>query len=294
MKILFYGSMNIDHTYEVDHIVAPGETEASSAFRKSAGGKGANQAAAFAKAAQGLGFDIFFAGKDGEDGAFIEDILKSYGIDTSFVARGEATGHAFIQLDKNGQNSIIISGGGNTSITEAEIDGVLEHFGPGDILCMNNEINLLGYLMDRAFEKGMKIVFNPSPITPALAQLPLDKCHLLVVNEIEGKTLSGAESDAYTDILSALAEKYPDCRIVLTAGSEGAYYAFREAKACCPAKDTKAVDTTCAGDTFLGYFLASDLLGMDPESCLEIAAAAAAVTVSRHGAMESVPFRSEL
>lgn len=295
MKVMFYGSMNIDHTYRVDHIAIPGETQPAVSLSVGAGGKGANQCAAFAKALGEERPQLFFAGKCGEDGRFIKDLLSELGADVSHVASCEHTGSAVIQLDRNGQNSIIIYGGGNTQIEKDEIVSALTELSEGDILCLNAEINALDFIMEQALEKGLRIVFNPSPITPQLRELPLGRCMLLVLNEIEGRVMAELpEGASYEEILEALRAKYPESMIVLTMGSEGSYFAFRETKLRCPVKDTEVVDTTCAGDTFLGYFLAGLIEGKAPADCLKLATAASSMTVSRPGAMLSVPFRREL
>jgi ribokinase len=295
MKVMFYGSMNIDHTYRVDHIALPGETQPAVSLSVGAGGKGANQCAAFAKALGEERPQLFFAGKCGEDGRFIKDLLSELGADVSHVASCEHTGSAVIQLDRNGQNSIIIYGGGNTQIEKDEIVSALAELSGGDILCLNAEINALDFIMEQALEKGLMIVFNPSPITPELRELPLGRCMLLVLNEIEGRVMAELpEGASYEEILEALRAKYPESMIVLTMGSEGSYFAFRETKLRCPVKDTVVADTTCAGDTFLGYFLAGLIEGKAPSDCLRLATAASSITVSRPGAMLSVPFRREL
>ncbi|MBQ2058983.1 MAG: ribokinase [Firmicutes bacterium] len=295
MKVMFYGSMNIDHTYRVDHIALPGETQPAVSLSVGAGGKGANQCAAFAKALGEEHPQLFFAGKCGEDGRFIKDLLSELGADVSHVASCEHTGSAVIQLDRNGQNSIIIYGGGNTQIEKDEIVSALAELSEGDMLCLNAEINALDFIMEQALEKGLRIVFNPSPITPELRELPLGRCMLLVLNEIEGRVMAELPGGAsYEEILEALRAKYPESMIVLTMGSEGSYFAFRETKLRCPVKDTVVADTTCAGDTFLGYFLAGLIEGKAPADCLRLATAASSITVSRPGAMLSVPFRREL
>ena len=118
MKILVFGSLNIDLTFSLDHIVRPGETISSTALNRGAGGKGANQAAALAKA----GADVYMAGKIGADGGFLTELLQSYGVDTGCVARYEgATGQAIIQLEKSGQNSIVLFAGGNGAISSSGI-----------------------------------------------------------------------------------------------------------------------------------------------------------------------------
>ncbi|MFC2821479.1 MAG: ribokinase [Spirochaetales bacterium] len=294
MKILVYGSLNIDSTFILDHIVVPGETLASAGFRKNAGGKGANQAAAIAKASNGK--NVYFAGKTGFDGEWVLEKLRGFGLDTHYVGHSDSgTGQAIIQLDNEGQNSIILYGGGNLENKTCEMDRVLSDFGKDDILVINGEINNLSYLFDRASEKSMKICINPSPVTDEVLALPLEKAWLLIVNEIEGAAISrmGNEKD-YEQILSALVRKFPMTEIVLTAGKFGSYYGFKDIVAYVPAFETKAVDTTCAGDTFLGYFIACRAEGKSVRQSLETAAKASSITVSRAGAMDSIPFVSEL
>lgn len=294
MKTLVYGSLNIDSTFALDHIVQGGETQASFGLTKAAGGKGANQCAAIAKA---LGKDlVFMAGKAGYDGAFILEKLSSFGVDVSNVALcEEGTGQAIIQLDRNGQNSIILFGGGNQLNTTDEMDSVLSKFSADDVLVMNAEINNLDYLFNKAVEKGMKVWVNPSPITDALLALPLEKASVLVLNEIEGAVLSGMDVGyAFEGILQALVAKYPRTAIVLTAGENGAYYGYGSTVEHVDACKTSVVDTTGAGDTFLGYFLASQISGKDVKQSLCIASKAASIAVSRPGAMDAIPFASEI
>ncbi len=292
MKILVYSSLNIDSTFSVDHIVLPGETQLSTGFRKAAGGKGANQAVAIAKA----GLKVYFAGKVGSDGEFALRKLNGYGVDTSFVHHTEScTGQAIIQLDREGQNSILLYSGGNQENTEEEIDSVLGNFGEGDILVMNGEINCLSYLMDRALRIGMRVFINASPVTDEILELPLNKAALLVVNEIEGAAIAGTRPDAtYLEILNKMVKKFPKTEILLTLGKFGAYYGFRDTVEHSTSFDSEVVDTTCAGDTFLGYYLASRTNGKKVRKSLETACKASSITVSRPGAMDSIPFANEV
>lgn len=296
MKILVYSSLNIDSTFSVDHIVLPGETEPSTGFRKAAGGKGANQAVAIAKAAGKGRIKVFFAGKVGSDGAFALKKLNEYGVDTSFVHHTESgTGQAIIQLDREGQNSILLYGGGNQENTEDEIDAVLQNFEEGDILVLNGEINCLSHLMDRALKLGMRVCINPSPVTDEILKLPLGKASLLVLNEIEGATIAKAKPDAtYLEILTKLVKKFPKTEILLTLGKFGAYYGFRDIVEHSTSFDAEVVDTTCAGDTFLGYYLVSRSNGKKIRTSLETACKASSITVSRPGAMDSIPFAQEV
>ena len=293
MKILVYGSLNIDLLFSVDHIVSPGETISSAQFDKSAGGKGANQAAAFAKA----GLPVYMAGKTGEDGQFLLNLLKSYGVNTDAVVMYEgAAGQAVIQIDKNGQNSIVLYPGGNGEITTKEIDKTISAFSDGDIIVLQNETSNLKYQMERAKKQGMRICLNPSPFNEKLEDIPLHIANWLFVNEIEGAALAGTSPSQTNlrDIVDLLVKKFPETKIILTAGKEGAFYGFGETREKGEIIDVKAVDTTGAGDTFTGYFICALEKNMGIAQSLSIACKAAGIAVSRKGAFESIPFADEV
>ncbi len=296
MKILVYGSLNIDSTFVVDHITVPGETQASQGLRKAAGGKGANQAVAVAKALGKGRTKVYFAGKVGSDGDWALEKLRGYGVDTSYVMHTESgTGQAIIQLDKEGQNSILLFGGGNLENTAEEMDRVLSDFGSDDILVMNAEISNLDHLMEKALERGMRVCVNPSPITADLLRLPLGKASMLVLNEIEGARLAKSKEGAtFIEILTKLVKKFPMTEILLTIGKFGAYYGYKDIVEHSAAFDADVVDTTCAGDTFMGYYLASRCSGKKVRTSLETACKASSITVSRQGAMDSIPFCEEV
>ncbi|HKM06236.1 MAG TPA: ribokinase [Sphaerochaeta sp.] len=292
MKFLNYGSVNIDLVFTVDHVVQPGETLSSSAFFRSAGGKGANQSAALAKA----GANVTHAGKIGSDGQFLVDLLRGYGVDTSLIRVYEgATGQALIQLDKHKQNAIVLFGGGNLQITRDEIDTSLERFDAGDMLVLQNEIVYTAYLMESANRRGMKICLNTAPFDEKILSLPLHLADILVVNEIEGAALANtAKGASFIEVLDALVKKYPSSEIVLTVGKYGAYYAYKETRLHEPIYDLPVADTTAAGDTFIGYFLTSRSLGHSNAQALRYACKASALAVSRIGAMGSIPVASEV
>jgi len=283
--------------FHVDHIVAPGETQSSSSVVVGAGGKGANQAAALAKALHGSDCaTVYLAGKCGDDGQFVLDKLSGFGVDVSYMRHASCgTGQAIIQVDKKGQNSIILYGGGNQCIERAEVDETLSFFSRDDILCVNCEINDLGYVIDSAYEKGMRIFLNPSPVNDVASQIDFSKVSALVVNEVEGAVLAGLECGApYEDVIEALSLRWPTCEVVMTVGGDGAYYSFQGQTLKVPAVKTCVVDTTAAGDTFMGYFIASRLNGMNAEDSLKRASLASSITVSRPGAMDSIPFGDEV
>jgi ribokinase len=292
MKVLVYGSLNIDLIFEVDHIVLPGETVSGASFARNAGGKGANQAAALAKA----GLDVFMAGKIGRDGEFLLRLLRSYGVDTGNVSVDEGgTGNALIQVDRNGQNAIVLYAGGNGGISLCEVKNVISAFDAGDYLVMQNEIARTKEIIAAAKKRGLKIHLNPSPYNEKIEALPLDDVDCFFVNELEGASLAGLSKDApFTDVLDALVRRFPNAEIVLTAGSNGAYYGRRESREYAPIVPAPVVDTTGAGDTFTGYFLAARVKGLCAREALETASKAASIAVSRKGAMESVPYAKEV
>jgi len=287
MKVLVFGSLNIDLLFSVDHIVTPGETIGSASFTRSAGGKGANQAAALAKA----GLPVYMAGKIGGDGQFLLRLLESYGVNTDGVVQYEgATGQAIIQIDKNGQNAIVLNSGGNGEVTVEDIRVTLAQFKAGDIIVLQNEIANLRHIMESANERGMRICLNPSPFNEKIETLPLDLARWLFVNEIEGAALAKLPDGASLEtILEKLVRRFPATEIILTAGKEGALYGYGETRARGEIVNVPVADTTGAGDTFTGFFLAAREKNMTVPQALAVACKAASIAVSRKGAMESIP-----
>ena len=288
MKMLVFGSMNIDHVYRMPHLVRAGETLSSSVYQRNPGGKGLNQAIALARA----GMDVHFAGAIGQDGLFLRDYLASFGVDTSLVrVLEEPTGHAIIQLDEAGQNAIVLYGGANQQLTEDSIRATLADFGAGDCILLQNEINLLEEIIRQARAKGMQVILNPSPMSGALPPL-LPLVDWLILNEVECEDVTGCrEPDA---MLDALLNRCPDCRVVLTLGAQGSMYADRTRRCFQPAFPVQAVDTTAAGDTFTGYFFQGVLGGGTVEEALRVAARASSIAVTRPGAGGSIPAMAEV
>lgn len=289
MKVLNIGSMNLDHVYTVDHIVEPGETQSSTQLQLFLGGKGMNQSVALAKA----GVEVYQGGMIGADGGVFLDACREYGIHADYIRTVDArTGHAIIQIDKNAQNCILLYGGANQALTEAYVDEVLSQFDSGDILLLQNEVNLLPYIVDRGHAQGMKIVLNPSPFDDKLKAVDMTKISLFLLNEIEGYQLTGCrEPDA---IIDSIRERFPHAAVVLTLGSDGAVYADQSCKHFQPIFPVKAVDTTAAGDTFTGYFIAGLAQGMEIPDILRMSAKASSIAVSRAGAVPSIPYRNEV
>ena len=285
MNILNFGSLNIDLVYQVEHIARPGETIASSSHQVFAGGKGANQSAALARA----GASVFHAGQVGPDGQWLVDKLAGLGVDVQHIRVGnEPTGHAIIQVDRRGQNSIVLFAGANTQISREAIDAVLSHFDRGDILLLQNEINDISYIIASASEQGLTICLNPAPFGPKVRAYPLEWVDVLIVNETEATGLAGAST------LSALAALCPHAQIALTLGAAGVQYRSPTEEFHLPAPQVEAVDTTGAGDTFIGYFLHGLTADMTARDAMARAIKAAALCVTRPGAMDSIPAADEI
>ena len=289
MRVLNIGSMNLDYVYTMDHIVCPGETEASSQMNIFLGGKGMNQSVALAKA----GAEVYHGGMIGDDGQPFLDACRKYGVHGEYIRQiNTKTGHAIIQIDKHAQNSILLYGGANQELTEAYIDEVLKDFGENDILLLQNEVNLLPYIVDSAYAKGMQIALNPSPFNDKLAAVDLKKISIFLLNEVEGNQITGlTEPEA---MIAKLLQLYPQAKIVLTLGKDGAIYADAKQTHFQPIFKVQAVDTTAAGDTFTGYFLAGLCEGLPVADILRMSAKASSIAVSREGAVPSIPYRSEV
>ena len=292
MKVLCFGSLNIDYTYKVEHFVQKGETISSQSLQVFSGGKGLNQSIALAKA----GADTSHAGAIGTDGRFLLEQMEAAGVNTEHVAVLEdvRSGNAIIQNDREGDNCIILYGGANQAITREQADSVIGSFAPGDYIVLQNEINELAYIMEKAHERGMKVILNPSPMDEKIKALPLDYVDYFLLNEVEaGQILETNETDG--EILAdRLLERFPGAAIVLTLGSKGSIYADGTQKIRQQAYRVKAVDTTAAGDTFTGYFIAETASGQTPEKAMDLASRASAIAVTRAGAAPSIPLRKEV
>lgn len=292
MKILNFGSLNIDYTYDVDHFVRGGETLSSKALHLFPGGKGLNQSIAASRS----GADVWHAGAVGKsDGEFLIKQLNEAGVNTDYVKRLEVpSGHAIIQRQPDGGNCILLFGGSNQEITRGMADEVLEHFGKGDYLLLQNEISEVGYIMKRAAEKGMRIVLNPSPMDEKIGKLPLENVDYFLLNEVEAESLCGEGANRPEAMMEKLTKGFPKAKIVLTLGSQGSLYWDGEKMIKQPCYKVKAVDTTAAGDTFTGFFIGGLSQGMEGVKALDWAARAAAVAVSRAGAATSIPSKEEV
>jgi len=289
MRIINFGSLNLDHVYRVNRFVKPGETMATTEYQQSVGGKGLNQSVALARA----GAAVTHAGCIGHDGALLKSTLADNGVDVGSVYQVEAaSGHAVIQVDDNGENCILLHGGANQCVTPDMIDEVLGRARPGDILLLQNEINGVAAMMARAAQQQLVIAFNPAPMSDEVLRYPLELVDYLIINQSEATALTGCEETP--EILAYLRDRFSHCKIILTLGAEGVIYQDGQQQLAVAGETVDVVDTTAAGDTFIGYFLAELSRGSDPQSSLRVACRAAALAVGRRGAAESIPRRGEL
>ena len=289
MKVLNFGSLNLDYTYQVPHIVREGETISSNDVQMHLGGKGFNQSVALARA----GVPVYHAGLVGEEGLDFYDACEECGIKTDYIKTVTGRcGHTIIQVDKDGQNSIVLFGGANQKNTKEYVDEVLKNFETGDILLLQNEVNELPYIIDQAFAKGMTIVLNPSPMNEIIDECDLGKVSIFVLNETEGQQLTGQTTP--TTIVAAMEASFANAKIVLTLGKGGSIFHHGDEELYQAAFDVNTVDTTAAGDTFTGFLIAGILKKQPMRDVLVNASKAAALAVQKQGAAQSIPFMSEV
>jgi ribokinase len=289
-KICNFGSINIDHVYRVEDFVQPGETLNSQSYKVFPGGKGLNQSIALARA----GAQVYHAGAVGTDGQWLIQRLKDEGVSTEYIKQtNDATGHAIIQVANSGENSIILHSGANRTIASEDIVRSLSPFSEGDFCLLQNEINGISGIIKEAARKKMKVVFNPAPMTPEVQDYPLHAVDLLIVNSVEGSVLSGEKSPK--KIVQTLRTQYSITAIVLSLGNEGVVYSDNEHKYLeLPAQSVDVVDTTAAGDTLIGYFLAGLVNNMQISEALELGILASALCVTKAGAADSIPTYDEV
>lgn len=289
MKIISFGSMNIDKVYHVNSFVLPGETILAKDVQLVVGGKGLNQSVAASRA----GSQVLHAGAVGEDGEFLTSFMSQAGVDTSeiMVLPGQS-GHAIIEVEESGKNRIIVCGGTNQQLTEEYIERVMKEKGEeGDIVLLQYETNLVPFIIECAHKYGLKVAFNPSPIPATLDDMKLEYVDYFIVNEVEGAAIAGitGETPDFNEVLKVLSTKYPKAMIVLTLGSEGVMCKNGDEIHKRGIYKVNAVDTTAAGDTFCGYFLTGVCKGYPIPKCLQMASAASAIAVSNPGAAPSIP-----
>lgn len=289
MKVLNFGSLNYDHVYSVPHIVAPGETVGSNRVEVFYGGKGLNQSVALARA----GTRVFHAGFVGPDGDELIQVCRDNGIDPRYILSVfERTGSAIIQVEESGENAILLFPGANHSNTREYVDSVLKEFSAGDAVLIQNEINHVDYIIQQAAARKMRICLNPSPFGENILEWQLDKVETFLINRVEGQQLTGeAEADG---ILEEMKKRFPNARTVLTLGEEGVICQEGDQRHTHGVYDVPVVDTTGAGDTFTGHFLSALLRNSNVAGALRLASVASALSVSKMGAIRSIPTLEEV
>lgn len=289
MAIINFGSLNIDHTYTMSRFVQPGETVHSAAYNIYCGGKGLNQSVAASRAGAG----VTHACMVGQGGKILVDHLNECGVDTSMLKyTATAQGHAIIQVAENGENSIILFSGSNYELSREYVCSVLDTFEDSCYVILQNETSNVPFIIEEAAKRGHKVVFNASPFEASLNEIDLKNIAWLMVNEIEGAQISGETEPE--NIIAAIHAVSPNTGIVLTLGKEGSI-------CCCKGEiirqgifTVNTVDTTGAGDTFTGFFVAALDEGRSIKEALKRAAAASAIAVSRKGAAPSIPTAAEV
>ena len=289
MNVVNFGSLNIDHVYAVEHFCRAGETIHTSGYTQNAGGKGLNQSIAVSRSGQ----KVYHAGLLGPEGARLAELLTDSGVDLRYLKHTSVPqGHAVIQVQPDGQNCIFLYGGSNQAVSPQEIDEVLAQLDAGDYLLLQNEISNLTHLLRAAVRRGLRVVLNASPISDELLHADLTGVDWLVVNEIECAAMAGCDDTQAG--YETLRQRYPGLGILLTLGSEGSvsWKDGTELRQC--AYRVKAVDTTGAGDTFMGYFVGCLAQGMDRQTAMQYASMASAISVTRPGAAASIPLMDEV
>jgi len=307
VTVFNFGSINIDYVYRVKHFVQPGETLASESLKTVLGGKGANQSVALARA----GAPVKHLGRVAQTDEWARNLLADFGVDVGGIELvDDASGHAIIQVDENGENAIVLHGGANQSFDEKALRLLLETAESDDWLLIQNECNALAQAFALAQQKKMKVAFNPAPMNQSVVGLPLDQCELLILNEVEAVQLANASSDSldtdsprfepgtqenvssHAGLHDELQALYPNTAIALTLGSEGAILLHKGAKFRVTAPQVNVIDSTGAGDTFVGYYLAGLIENLAHEQCLQRACAAGALAVTVAGATPGIPTRA--
>lgn len=289
MAILNFGSINIDHVYQVDHFVKPGETLDSTDYQQLLGGKGANQSIALAAA----GADVSHIGRINEHDVQFKQTLIKHGISCRDLVCGETpSGHAIIQVTPSAENAIVIFGGANREIDAKQVAKALSDTKSSDWVLTQNETSALEDVLRQAKEKQLKVAFNPAPMTESVKSLPYDCIDLLIVNETEAAAIT--EKDDLDAILDHFRAHWSHAEVIVTLGKAGVVMLKGDKTIKVDAFVVDAVDTTAAGDTFIGFFLAAYSTHADAKKALTHGCAASAISVTRKGAAQSIPTRQEV
>lgn len=270
------GSINADYIYSVPHLPMPGETLAATGLIRGLGGKGANQSVAAARA----GSSVQHIGAVGPDGAWAIDEISGAGIDTAHVATVDTpTGHAIINVDPSGENAIVIFPGANKKQSLTHLKTALSSGHPGDILLLQNETNLQVEAAQHARALGLTVIYSAAPFSLDATQAVLPHVDILVMNAVEHAQFGQTPNNI---------------RLIITRGSDGTDWIEDDQTTHVPAFPVTPVDTTGAGDCFIGYVAAGLDQGMSPVQAMRLGSAASALQVQRPGTAQAIPTRAEV
>ena len=280
MAVYNLGSINIDHVYRVPHLPAPGETLSALDYAQGLGGKGANQSVAAARA----GAMCHHIGAIGPNSDWVLAEMQAYGIDLRYVSvLPVATGHAIINVDPQAENNIVIFPGANRALTADMATAALAGAGPADSLLLQNETSAQAEAAAIAAARGMRVVYSAAPFDIGAVRAVLPHVSLLVMNEIEAEQLRAAQG------------ALPQIDCIITKGAQGAEWISAASEPLfMPAFKVTPVDTTGAGDTFIGTLAAALDLGLPREAAMRRASATSALQVTRRGAAQAIPTAAEV
>jgi ribokinase len=296
-KVVVVGSTNTDLTVRVPRIPAPGETALGRDFRISAGGKGANQAVAAARAGAPVVFVTAIGSDDFGDRA-LENLVRE-GIDVTLVRRvaDAASGVALISIDDRGENSIAVAPGANSALHPDDVEPLRRILQPDDVVLAQLEIPIavVEATARIAAQKRARMILNPAP-AQALADSLLEAVSILAPNELEAEQLTGIGPAGESGVAHAVAALHDRgvSSVVITLGARGVFASIDNVREAVPAFAVDAVDTTAAGDVFCGALAAALVERVPTRDALRFASAAAALSVTRAGAQASAPHRAEI
>ena len=290
-NICVIGSLNMDLVVNVDTMPKPGQTIIGSNFKEVPGGKGANQAVAMAR----LNGNVSMIGKVGEDGfgQTLINSLKNDKVDTTYIQTSKgATGVALITVDKNAQNSIVVSPGANFEVKEDDIDNNIEAIKNSDIVVLQLEtpLNTIKYALNKAKELNKYTILNPAPAVKLDDEI-IKNVDLLTPNETELEIISGVSIETEEDIQKAaqiMIEKRVK-ELIVTLGSKGSLYINKEKSMFKKAYKVEAVDTTAAGDSYTGALAVALSQDKNIEDAMDFASKVGALSVLKEGAQSSLP-----
>jgi len=284
VRVYNLGSINIDHIYRLSHLPQPGETLLATEYLCCLGGKGANQSLALALG----GAKVVHIGRMAAKDRFLIQPLLDAGVNVEHVVDdASSTASAVVLVDEaNGENQIVINPGANQQISEAQVSAALKSASKGDWALTQNETNQVPFFLQQAKSQGLRICYSAAPFVAATAAQLLPLVELLVVNQIEAQALA--------DNLGVGLDQIPVPHLIITLGAMGARYIGVEGDWQLAAPKVQAVDTTGAGDTFLGFMLAALTQGLAMRDAIQQALFAAALQVTRKGTAEAIPTRAEV